>query len=157
MPPQEKPRAIAEVSLDIAASPPVLWATFTDLDKWQRWSPAVKSACCVSGTEWVLGAQFQLTMDLPFPARQWSGTVTIAEIQPAVLLAWEADYPFDVMVARSHRFKPSAVGAELSICEAYYGSWIAGMLYRLSGFPGQMREVFEKTLQNLKTYLEIGA
>jgi hypothetical protein len=157
MPPQEKLRAIAEVALDIAASPLVLWATFTDLDKWQRWSPVVKSACCVSGAEWVLGARFQLTMDLPFPVRQWSGTVTIAEIQPAVSLSWEADYPLDVMVVRSHRFKPSALGTELSIREAYYGSWIAGMLYRLSGFPSQMRTVFEKTLQNLKTYLEIGA
>jgi uncharacterized protein YndB with AHSA1/START domain len=157
MPPQEKPRARVQVSLDIAASPPVLWATFTDLEKWTRWSSTIKSACCISETEWTLGAQFQLAMELPFPARQWSGVATITEVQPATLVSWETEYPLEVATIRSFRFKPTVLGTELSICEVYHGSWVAGMIYRLSGFPGQMRKVFEKMLQSLKTYLEVGA
>jgi len=156
MPLQEKPRAKVQVSLDIAASPPVLWATFTDLDKWTRWSSAITSACCISETEWTLGAQFQLAMDLPFPVGQWSGVATLTEIQPAGLASWKMEYPLEVTTVRSFRFKPTGAGTELLIREVYHGSWIAGTIYRLSGFPGQMRKVFEKTLQNLKTYIEVG-
>ena len=154
MPPQGNPRAVVEASLDIAASPPVLWATFADMDKWPRWSPEVKSACCVAGAEWTLGAQFELTMDLAFPVRLWRGVAAITEVQPAVSASWEMEYPLDVLVVHSLRFKPSDLGALMTIREAYYGGWV--FLYRLSGFTGQMRKSFGVTLRNLKAYLEIG-
>ena len=154
MPPQGNPRAIAEASLDIAASPPVLWATFADLNKWPRWSPVVKSACCVAGTEWTLGEQLELTMDLPFPVSHWRGVATVVEVQPATSVAWELEYPWDVVAIHSLRFKPSALGTLLSIREVYYGSWV--FLYRLSGYTGKMRKAFEAMLRNLKAYLEVG-
>ena len=154
MPPQGNPRVLAEASLDIAASPPVLWATFVDLDKWPRWSPVVKSACCVAWTEWTLGAQLELTMDLPFPASHWRGVATVVEVQPAASVAWELEYPWDVVAVHSLRFTPSALGTLLSIREAYYGNW--AFLYRLTGFAGKMRKAFEATLRNLKAYLEVG-
>jgi len=154
MPPQGHPRAIAEASLDIAASPPVLWATFADLDKWPRWSPVVRSACCVAGTEWTLGAQLELVMDLSFPIGHWRGVATITEVQPATSVAWELEYPWDVVAIHSLRFKPSALGTLLSIREAYYGNW--AFLYRLTGFAGKMQKAFEAKLRNLKAYLEVG-
>ncbi len=154
MPPQANPRAIAEASLDIAASPPVLWATFADMSKWPRWSSVVKSACCVAGTEWTLGAQFELTMDLPFPVQHWQGVATITEVQPAVSASWEMGYPLDVIAVHSLRFKPSALGTLLVTREAYYGG--GTFLYHLSGFPGKMCKLFEVALQNLKAYLEVG-
>ncbi len=155
MPPQGKPRAVTEASLDLAATPPVLWATFTDLDKWPRWIPTVRSACCVSGTEWTLGAQFELELDLPFPARQWKGIAVITEVQPAASVAWEMEYPLGVVVVHSSRFELSDLGTLLTLREAYYGGGV--LFYRLSGFPERMRQVFETALQNLKTYLEVGA
>jgi len=155
MPPQGTPRALAEASLEIAASPPVLWATFVELAKWPRWSPTVKSVACVFGAEWTLGAQFKLDMELPFPVKLWSSIATVVEVQPAVSVAWETEYPLDVLVVRSYRFKPTGSGTLMTIQEAYYGSWV--WLYRLSGFPRQMLQAFEQTLQNLKTYLEVGA
>lgn len=154
MPPQGHPRAIAEASLDIAASPPVLWATFADLDKWPRWSPVVRSACCVAGTEWTLGAQLELVMDLSFPIGNWRGVATITEVQPATSAAWELEYPWDVVAVHSLHFKPSALGTLLSIREAYYGNW--AFLYRLTGFAGKMQKAFEAKLRNLKAYLEVG-
>jgi uncharacterized protein YndB with AHSA1/START domain len=154
MPPQGNPRAIVEASLDIAASPPVLWATFTDMNKWPRWSPTVQSACCVAGTEWTLGAQFELALDLPFPVRHWSGIATITEVQPATFVSWEKEYPLNVAVVHSYRFRPSELGTLFIIREAYYGNGV--LLYRLSGFPGQMRRAFEAALKKLKVYLEVG-
>lgn len=155
MPPQGKPRAEVAASLDLAATPPVLWATFTDLDRWPRWIPTVRSACCVSGTEWTLGAQFELMLDLPFPAGQWKGIAVITEVQPAASAAWEMEYPLDVIAVHSVRFAPTALGTLLTLREAYYGGSV--LLYRLSGFPGRMCRAFEVALQNLKTYLEVGA
>jgi hypothetical protein len=154
MPPQGNPRAIVEASLDIAASPPVLWATFTDMSKWPRWSPIVQSACCVAGTEWTLSAQFELALDLPFPVGRWSGIATITEVQPAASVSWEKEYPLDVTVVHSYRFKPSEPGTLFIIREAYYGNGV--LLYRLSGFPGRMRRAFETALKKLKVYLEVG-
>jgi uncharacterized protein YndB with AHSA1/START domain len=154
MPPQGHPRAIAEASLDIAASPPVLWATFVDLDKWPRWSPVVRSACCVAGTEWTLGAQLELVMDLPFPIGHWRGVATMTEVQPATSVAWELEYPWDVVAIQSLHFKPSALGTLLSIRETYYGSW--AFLYRLTGFARKMQKAFGAMLRNLKAYLEVG-
>jgi hypothetical protein len=155
MPPQGNPRAAIEVSLDIAASPQVLWATFADLDKWPRWSPDIQSVRWASGTVWTLGAQLELTLDLPLPARRWSGTATITEMQPAVSVAWETVYPLDVTVIHSYRFKPSGPGTVLSIREAYYGN--AVLFYRLSRFPGQRQKTFETALKNLKAYLQGGS
>lgn len=152
---QWKPRAVMEVSLDLAATPPVLWATFTDLDKWPRWSPTVKSACCVSGTEWTLGAQFQLDLDLPFPVRQWNGIVTFTEVQPTVAVSWEAYYPLDVNAVHSYRFKPTREGTLVTIRETYSGRWV--WLYYVFGFMGRRRKASETALQNLKAYLEVGA
>ena len=154
MPPQGNPRAIAEASLDIAVSPPVLWATFADLGKWPRWSPVVKSACCVAGTEWTLGEQLELTMDLPFPGRHWRGVATVVEVQPATSVAWELECPWDVVAVHSLRFKPSTLGTLLIIRETYYGNW--AFVYRLTGFAGKMRKAFEAMLRNLKAYLEVG-
>ena len=154
MPPQGDPRVVAEASLDIAVSPPVLWATFADLDKWPRWSPVVKSVCCVAGTEWTLNEQLELTLDLPFPVSHWRGVATVVEVQPAASVAWELEYPWDVVAVHSLRFKPSALGTLLSIREAYYGSWAS--VYRLTGFAGKMQRAFEAMLRNLKAYLEVG-
>lgn len=155
MTPQEKPRAAVEASLDLAATPPVLWAAFTDLDKWPRWSPSVKSACCVSGCEWTLSAQFQLDLELPFPVGQWSGVVTFVQVQPAVAVSWEAHYPLTVTAIHSYRFKPSVPGTLMTMREAYYGRWV--WLYQLSGFMGRRRKAFDLALQNLKVHLEVGA
>jgi hypothetical protein len=155
MPPQGNPRTWAEASLEIAASPPVLWATFVELSKWPHWSLLVKSATCVSGVEWTLGAHLQLEMNLPFPVRLWSGIATLTEVQPAVAVSWETEYTLDVAVARSYHFKPTGLGTLVTIHEAYYGSWV--WLYRLTGFPRQMISAFDQSLRNLKVYLEVGA
>jgi len=154
MSPQGPPRAFTETALDLAASPPVLWATFSSIDKWPRWSKSVRSARWVAGTEWTLGAQLELALDLPFPAGAWRGVAVIAEIQPAISVSWETEYPFDVVVVHSYRFQPSELGTVLVVREAYYGSWV--WLYRLSGFPRQRCKAFEIALRNLKTYLEVG-
>jgi len=155
MPPQGSPHAQAGASLDFAASPPVLWATFAEVSKWPRWCKVVESAQWTAGTEWTLGAQLELAMDLPFPVRHWSGTAVITEIQPAASVEWETGYPLEVIVIRSCQFKPSELGALLTLREAYYGN--AVWLYRLGRFPGQMSKAFEAALQSLKVYLEVGA
>jgi uncharacterized protein YndB with AHSA1/START domain len=154
MPPQGSPRAIVEVSLDIATSPAVLWAAFTDMSKWPRWLPIVQSACCVAGTEWTLGAQFELALNLPFPAGRWRGIAKITEVQPAICVSWEKYYPLDVAVVHSYRLEPSNLGTLFAIYEAYYGT--GSLIYRLSGFPGKMRQAFEMGLKKLKVYLEVG-
>lgn len=151
--PQANPRAEAVASLDIAASPPVLWATLADLGKWPRWSPLVESARWLAGTEWTLGAQIELTTQLPFPVQHWIGVATVTEVQPAISVAWEMEYPLNVVALHSLRFKPSDLGALLTIREAYYGG--AVWLYQLSGFTRKRRKTFEAALQNLKAYLEV--
>jgi Polyketide cyclase / dehydrase and lipid transport len=155
MPPQGNPRAQAGASLEFAASPPVLWATFADVAKWPRWCKVVESAQWTAGPEWTLGAQLELAMDLPFPVRHWRGAAVITEIQPAASIAWETGYPLEVIVIHSCQFKPSELGTLLTIREAYYGN--AVWLYRLERFPGQMSKAFEAALQSLKVYLEVGA
>jgi len=155
MPPLGNPRAQADASLDFAASPPVLWATFAEVSKWPRWCKVVESAQWIAGSEWTLGAQLELAMDLPFPVRHWRGTAVITEIQPAASVAWETGYPLEVIVIHSCQFKPSELGTLLTIREAYYGN--AVWLYRLERFPDQMSKAFEAALQGLKVYLEVGA
>jgi len=155
MPLQGNPRAQASASLEFAASPPVLWTTFADVAKWPRWCKVVESAQWTASTEWTLGAQLELAMDLPFPVRHWRGAAVITEIQPAASIAWETGYPLEVIVIHSCQFKPSELGTLLTIREAYYGN--AVWLYRLERFPGQMSKAFEAALQSLKVYLEVGA
>lgn len=152
MPPQEAPRALVEASLDIGASPPVLWATFSDLSRWPRWETSYHSGRWVEGLEWTLHSRLELAMDLPFPARSWAGVAAIVEVQPGVSVAWETEYPLGVTVVRSYRFKPCEIGTLLQIREAYYSS--AVLLYRLSRFPSHMGQSFRLSLQKLKTYLE---
>jgi hypothetical protein len=79
----------------------------------------------------------------------------MTEVQPAVSVSWEMEYPLDVIAVHSIRFKLSDLGTLLTIHEAYYGGGV--LIYRLFGFPDRMRKAFQIALQNLKAYLGVGA
>ena len=59
---RQKPRAVAQDRIEVAASPEVLWSCFADLKKWPHWFPALVLAEWTAGTPWTVGAQFRQTV-----------------------------------------------------------------------------------------------
>lgn len=83
-----------EVSIDINASPEVVWATLIDVERWPEWTASVRSVELLDGTL-VVGSRVRIQQP-KFPELVW----TVTELEPGASFTWNSRSPGSDAVAR---------------------------------------------------------
>jgi hypothetical protein len=73
---------------DTAVAAEVVWAVWTDLERWPVWSPLHRSVTRTSTAELAAGATFDQQLSLGFPIGTTSQHVTIDLLEPAQRASW---------------------------------------------------------------------
>jgi hypothetical protein len=76
-------------SADTKLDPEHVWATWSKLDQWPRWSKSFVSASrWLEGRKWEVGAQFELVRTLGFPIGRQVTVETVREVNEGTSVAW---------------------------------------------------------------------
>ncbi len=150
---KQKPRAVVEDRIEVAASPEVLWSCFADLGKWPHWFPALIETQWIGGTPWTVGAQFQQTVQFGFPLGKVRGVATIIEISASPYVAWEGKVA-GMEAVHGFRFDATAGGTEVLSRHEFYGS--LALLARLLFLTRRVHKIYRTALEGLKAYVEMG-
>jgi len=130
----------ARREIGVAASPEIVWALLTTMDRWPDWNPEVKTA---SQPALERGGVFR------WKAGPAALTSTLAEVEPPNVLGWTGK---SMGMHAVHIWRLEADGEHtLARTEE---SW-SGALPRL--LPGMMRRSLEKTLESWLTHLKAEA
>ena len=150
---RQKPRAVVQDRIEVAASPEVLWSCFADLNKWPHWFSALVVAEWTSGTPWTVGAQFRQTVRFGFPLGTVTETATIVEISASPYVAWEGRVR-GMPAIQGFRFDATAGGTEVLSRHEFYGT--LALLTRLLFLRHSVRRTYSAALEGFKSYIEMG-
>jgi hypothetical protein len=150
---RQKPRAVAQDRIEVAASPEVLWSCFADLKKWPHWFPALVLAEWTAGTPWTVGAQFRQTVRFGFPLGTVTETATIVEISASPYVAWEGRVR-GMPAIQGFRFDATAGGTEVLSRHEFYGS--VALLARVLFLRRSIHKTYSAALEGFKSYIEMG-
>jgi len=80
---------IVSVTQDVELPAERLWATWSDLESWPRWSAPLHQATRWTGAPgWVPGATFEQTLQLGFPLGRSAYPVTVRAAEPGRMVSW---------------------------------------------------------------------
>jgi hypothetical protein len=150
---ERKPLAVVEDHIELATSPEVLWTCFTDLGKWPAWFPALVEVEWVSGSPWVLGAQFRQAIRFGFPLGTLTIIATIVEISPSPYVAWQWKVA-GMEAVHGYRFDATVNGTEVLSRHEFYG--FPAFLARIFFLTRRVHKIYQAALQGLKAYIETG-
>jgi uncharacterized protein YndB with AHSA1/START domain len=86
-----------EITTNIEASPEVVWAVLTDVERWPEWSPSMTKVTRLASGPFVEGSQARIKQPR-LPTMVW----TVTELTPGRSFVWEAKRPGLTLVA-GHR------------------------------------------------------
>lgn len=150
---KREPQVVVEDSIEIAASPEVLWTSFVDIDQWFHWFPDLIAVEWVAGAPWTLGAQFRQTVKFGFPLGQVTGIGTIVEISAAPYVAWEGKVA-GIEAIHGFCFDATIGGTQVISRHEFYGS--QALLARFLFFTRRVHRIYQAALRGLKAYIETG-
>ncbi len=153
VPQKQKPRAVVEDRIEIAASPEVLWTCFADISKWAEWFPGLVAVEWIAGTPWALGTQFRQTVKFGFPLGQVTGIGTVTEISAAPYVAWQGKVA-GVEAIHGFRFDAIIGGTQVLSRHEFYG--YPALWARLFFLTRRVHKIYQAALQGLKDYVEVG-
>jgi hypothetical protein len=103
----------------------VVWARWTDLERWPAWSPLHRSVTRADRAELAAGATFDQRLSLGFPIGTTSQHVTIDLLEPARRASWSGDGN-GIKSCHLWSFTPSpGGGTHVSNVEVFTGATIA--------------------------------
>jgi hypothetical protein len=76
---------------DTPVAAELVWASWTDLERWPAWSPLHRSVTRAAAAELAAGATFDQRLSLGFPIGTTSQHVTIDMLEPARRASWSGD------------------------------------------------------------------
>lgn len=121
------PKAVKEqASITIDAPIEVVWAVFTDVERWPSWTTSVTSVRRLDDGPLRVGAQARIAQPR-LPKVVW----TVTELEPGRSWTWTATSPGASTVA-THRLRQvdGRTVAEQSIEQSGPIGWLVGTLYR---------------------------
>ena len=98
-----------EETIDIAASPGIVWAVMSDLPKWPEWTETVKSLAWVSGNALAVGATARVALE-GAPTDVW----TVTEVQDGRSFTWELRSR-GVHTVAGHEIEPRNGGSHVTL------------------------------------------
>jgi hypothetical protein len=111
-------------SVTTRATPEQVWAVWSDLATWPRWSPLHRATAWVSRPGFVKDAQFNQTLALGFPAGTSTQLVTLDDVETLRQVSWSGDKG-GLKSCHSWQFTPQANGGtQISNVETFTGTTI---------------------------------
>ncbi|MHB2029109.1 MAG: SRPBCC family protein [Acidimicrobiales bacterium] len=86
-----------EITTNIKASPEVVWAVLTDVERWPEWTPSMTKVTRLTGGPFVEGSQVRIKQP-----RLRTMVWTVTELTPGRSFVWEAKGPGLTLVAGHH-------------------------------------------------------
>lgn len=134
--------AVSYGEIQVDASPEIVWAVLTDIERWPSWNPDVKSASPAGPL--AKGTQFR------WKAGPGTITSTLQFVEPPHLIAWTGK-TFGIKAVHVHRLEPQGDATIVKSEE----SW-DGLVVRV--LRGSMTKTLQKStesgLRHLKTEAE---
>ncbi len=114
-------------SIDVAASPDLVWEVLADVERWPEWTDSVSSARPLDAGPLAVGSRFELSQP-----RIPTGTYTVTALEPGRAFTWEQRQPGST-VAAHHECAPLPDGGtrvELRVVMSGAVGRVVGRLYR---------------------------
>lgn len=134
--------AVSYAEIEVAASPEIVWAVLTGIERWPSWNPDVKSASLAGLL--AQGAQFR------WKAGPGTITSTLQLVEPPHVIAWTGK-TFGIKAVHVYRLEPQG---DTTIVKSEE-SW-DGLVVRLlrGSMTKRLQESTESGLRHLKTEAE---
>jgi uncharacterized protein YndB with AHSA1/START domain len=114
-----------EISVDIAASPDVVWAVISDAERWHEWTPSVRSIRLLDKGPLRIGSRAMIRQPR-FPPAVWKVTA----LEPGRSFTWKTGAP-GMRVYGRHSVAPAGGGSRANLHLHYEGA-VGRLLARLT-------------------------
>lgn len=98
---------ITDSSVEIDASPEVVWEVFTDVERWPEWTASVTNLVALDGPAIEVGRRFEIQQP-KMPKLVWE----VTEVDPGVSWTWSQRTPGGTTLA-THEVVPQGDGRTL--------------------------------------------
>ena len=137
-------------SIEIAATPEIVWAVLADLPSYPRWHPVFLS---VTG-QLAAGSTLTITTTHPASGRNMTGKVKVRAVEPGTELRWVSTLGGVTISERVFRLSPAADGTSLVQSQTYRGlGGRRGGRLTLTAID-RIRDAFEAINQAIKQQAE---
>jgi uncharacterized protein YndB with AHSA1/START domain len=148
-------RPVVEVSIDIAASPGVVWALVTDIDLPARFQDEFQGAEWVEGDGPAVGSAFRGRNQRN--SREWETTSYVVECEPNQAFGWAVDDPLNPGATWTFSLDPIPTGTTLTY-HRRVGPGPSGLTTAIEEYPEQEEEIIaardETHRQNMQAVIE---
>jgi len=141
----------AESSIDVDASPEVVWATVADVTRTPEWSPVCHRCEWIDGHHGpVLGARFRGHNRLN--GARWSRNCVVTAAEPGRVFGFSSEFKGQESTRWRYRIEPEGSGTRLS--EAYEIVLMPRWVRAFRRIPGAVAKSERDTRSNITTSLE---
>jgi uncharacterized membrane protein len=147
-----------ETSIEIAASPDLIWSTLSDVERWPEWNPSVTEVERLDAGELGVGSRARVKQP-GMPRMVWAVTEQI----PGELFIWMSKMP-GVTTTGGHRVAPGTSGGESGedvpgdratvTLSLDHEGFLAPLVWRLTG--SRTRRYVQMEAEGLKRRCESG-
>jgi hypothetical protein len=114
-----------EISIDIAASPDVVWAVMSDVERWHEWTPSVRSIRLLDRGPLRIGTRAMIRQP-KFPPALWQ----VSALEAGRSFTWKTGAP-GMRVFGQHSVAPSGPGSRATL-RLHYDGPIGRLLARMT-------------------------
>ena len=140
---------ITERSIEIDASPELVWAMYADVERWPDWTPSVTKLDALDGSDLEVGRRYAITQPR-LPKLVW----TVATVEPGRSWTWE-QRSLGSFAAGVHEVVPITGDRTLVRMSLEQRGPIGGIVGRLAA--RMTRRYVELEASGLKAHCEAGA
>lgn len=140
---------IIEESVEIKASPAVVWRVFSAMEDWKNWNPVCENCCIISGDGMAANTCFTFSMRpyyLPIKVMP-----TIIKCEPGKEVVWEGRR-FGVHAVHRFTFEEKKESVCLTSSESFRGPllWLCKLIF----IPGRLHRLTRRLMIAIKNRAE---
>jgi uncharacterized membrane protein len=137
-----------EVSIEIAASPELIWSTLCDVERWPEWTASVSAVERLDAGEFGVGSRARVKQP-GMPSLVWE----VTEYAPGEVFNWTSTVP-GVTTTGGHRLTPARDGRVPVTLSLDQQGFLAPVVSRLTG--SRSRRYVQMEADGLKRRSESG-
>ena len=104
------------ISVEIGASPDIVWQVMRDAERWHEWTDSVTSIRVLGSQPLAIGTR-AIVRQPRFPPAVWK----VTELEPGRGFTWKSGFP-GAWVYASHTVEPAGSGAHVTLHLRYEGA-----------------------------------
>jgi len=107
--------SVFRISVDIAASPEIVWQVMRDAERWHEWTASVTSIRVLGNQPLAIGTRAVIRQP-GFPPAVWK----VIELEPGRAFTWKSGFP-GAWVYATHSVDPAIAGSHVTLRLRYEG------------------------------------